>query len=273
LHISYFMRQPAGEVMALPVAGLAVWEKRFPRSVGSAMSYGRLLGVVDIRALLLAASLSRLASRMFALTIVLCGLKRFDSPAVAGWLSFAGLAPGLIVSPIAGALLDRIGPAWAITVDMVASAFLVIALVMADQLNVANTPLLCMIIILFSVTSPFSTAGIRTLLPRMVPVSDLDSVNALDTSIYAVVDVLRPALAGAMVGFVGSELALTLIGLIYVLAAFSLANIRSSSTTIAPRSSLLHQSLEGIVTVVRRPTLRAVWLFPTRSIKSVGEFW
>ena len=195
---------------------------------------------------------------MFGLTIVLYGLSRFDLPAAAGWLSFANLAPGLIVSPIAGALLDRIGPAWAIAVDMVVSAFLVITLVVADQLNVANTPLLFVTIILFSMTSPFSVAGIRTLLPRMVPINDLDSVNALDTSIYAAVGVLGPALAGAMVGFVGLEPALILIGLIYVAGAFSLAGIRSSPPTIAAHSSLLRQALEGIVTVVRRPTLRGL---------------
>ena len=195
---------------------------------------------------------------MFALTIVLYGLKRFDSPAVAGWLSFAGLAPGLIVSPIAGALLDRIGPARAIAVDMAASAFLIIAFVVADQLHVANAQLLFLIIILFSMTSPFSTAGVRTLLPRMVPMNDLDTANALDTAIYAVVGVLGPALAGAMVGFAGSKLALTLIGLIYVTAACSLGGIRSSQATSASHPPLLRQALEGIVTVVRRPTLRGL---------------
>jgi hypothetical protein len=92
----------------------------------------------------------------------------------------------------------------------------------------------------------------------MVPINDLDSVNALDTSIYAVVGVLGPALAGAMVGFVGLEPALILIGLIYVAAAFSLAGIRSSPETIAAHASLLSQALEGIVTVVRRPTLRGL---------------
>ena len=55
---------------------------------------------------LLAASLSRLASRMVTLAIILFALDRFKSPALVGWVAFASLAPGLAVSPLAGALLD-----------------------------------------------------------------------------------------------------------------------------------------------------------------------
>src|SRR3990170_3531831 len=68
--------------------------------------------------LVLAACLSRLASRMFALVIVLYVLQRFDSPVLAGWVVFASMAPGLVISPLAGALLDRMGAAKAIVIDM-----------------------------------------------------------------------------------------------------------------------------------------------------------
>jgi len=226
---------------------------------GHPVSYRRLLEVADLPALLTATCLSRLAGRMFALAIVLYALARFGSPVLAGWLSFAAVAPGLAISPLAGALLDRFGAARAIAVDMAASAICLIALVAADRLGVATAPVLIALVTLFSLSSPLSAAGIRTLLPRLVPADALDQVNALDTASYALVDVLGPALAGALMGFVGPEPTMVGIALAYAAAAACLAGIRRTQRGPAPPAgSLLFMALEGIVSVIRQPTLRGL---------------
>jgi len=165
-------------------------------TTGPELSYQQLLRVPDMRALLLATGLSRLGGRMLSLAIVLYALARADSPALAGWLSFALMAPGLAISPIAGALIDRAGAVWAITADMAASAACLLALTLVDRLGAANPPVLLVLTTLFSLTSPLSAAGIRTLLPRLVPREALDRANALDTSIHGLTDIIGPALAG-----------------------------------------------------------------------------
>jgi len=81
-----------------------------------------LTDVPDLPALMLAATLSRLAGRMFSLTLVIYGLVRLSSPALAGWLTFAAMAPGLAASPVAGTILDRCGPTTAVKADLAASA-------------------------------------------------------------------------------------------------------------------------------------------------------
>ena len=224
---------------------------------GSA-SYRQLLAVPDVAALLAATCLSRLAGRMFALAIVLYALARFDSPVVAGWLAFASVAPGLLISPIAGALLDRVGPAWAIGMDMAASAVLVMGLTMADRLGWTSVPMMLVMVMLFSLTSPLSTAGIRTLLPRLVPMDALDRANALDTAIHGLVDVCGPALAGVLVGFAGSTSALIVISLIYGFAALAVGFIRRPPLRPPRTARLLRQAAEGIVQVARQPTLRGL---------------
>src|SRR6185437_16100999 len=93
-----------------------------------AMSYRNVLHMQHVRSLLLCMLLLRLAGRMFALAIVLYALTRSGSVELAGWLAFAAVAPGLLVSPIAGALIDRLGSVWAVTVDMLASTGFVLAL-------------------------------------------------------------------------------------------------------------------------------------------------
>jgi MFS family permease len=164
-----------------------------------ALSYRQLLAAREVRALLLATCLSRLAGRMFVLAIVLFALALADSPVLAGGVSFAAVAPGLVISPVAGALIDRVGSTWAITVDMIASAVFVATLAAAAQLDVASTPVLVVVVSLYSLTSPLIAAGIRALLPRLVPVNALDRANALDTATHGVSDVTGPALAGLLV--------------------------------------------------------------------------
>jgi MFS family permease len=222
------------------------------------VSYRELLATRHLPSLLAATCLSRLAEGMLSLAIVLYALSRFGSAALAGWLSFAVVAPGLAISPLAGTVLDRIGAARAITVDMAASALFVFALVVVDRAGWASTPMLLALAALFSLTSPLSIAGIRTLLPRLTPKNLLDRINALDTAIYALADVIGPALAGTLAGFLGPRWVLTGIALIYAAAAFCLAPVRSSGTPTALATSFIAQTLEGIGLVLRQPTLRGL---------------
>jgi MFS family permease len=225
-----------------------------------ALSYRQLLGEPDVRALLLATLLSRFAGRMFALAIVLYALTRTGSPLLAGWLAFAAVAPGLVISPIAGALIDRVGSAWAITVDMAASAICVTALAVVDRVGWADPAVLLVLTGCFSLTSPLSFAGIRALLPRLVPAHALDRANALDTAINGLTDIAGPALAGAIVGFGGPVLALVGIAVIYAAAALSVGRVRPTPGEMPRVAPLLAQAWHGLRRVLGQPTLRGLAL-------------
>lgn len=221
-------------------------------------SYRALLAAPDVRALLLATLLARLAGRMFTLAIVLYALTQTGSAVLAGWLAFAAVAPGLAISPIAGALIDRLGSVWAITVDMASSATFITALIVVDRLGWANAPTLLTLVCLFSLTRPLTMAGIRALLPRLVPVAALDRANALDTSLHGVADIAGPALAGAIVGFGGSDLALAAIAALYMAAALCAGTLRQPRGQLPRLGPLLFEAWGGVSRVVRRPTLRGL---------------
>jgi hypothetical protein len=85
-------------------------------------SYRKVLRLPQIPELLVGACLARLAGRMFTLAIILYTLNQFGSPVLTGWVSFAAIGPGLIASPFAGALLDRLKAPLAIILDMLVSA-------------------------------------------------------------------------------------------------------------------------------------------------------
>lgn len=224
------------------------------------LSYRRLLRLDGMRQLFLAACLSRLASRMFVLVIVLYVLDRFDSPVLAGWVAFASMAPGLVVSPLAGALLDRLGAAKAIALDMAASTLLLLALAAADIAGLVTAPLLLGFVALYSLTSPLGTAGIRVLIPRLVPKESLDLANALDTSSYALINVAGPAVAGVLFGFAGAQATMLLIVLLYAAASISLVPLvrRTSSALGTAGKSLVRDALAGVVYVLRHVSLRSL---------------
>ena len=95
-----------------------------------------------VHPLLTATCLSRLAGRMFSIVIVFHVLATFKSPVLAGWVSFAAMLPGLIVSPLAGAFLDRAGAVRGILVDLALSATLILALAAAVALGWASPTVL-----------------------------------------------------------------------------------------------------------------------------------
>jgi MFS family permease len=225
---------------------------------GIPLSYRELLSSTDVRALLIATLLSRLAGRMFALAIVLYALARTGSPVLAGWLAFAAVAPGLAISPVAGALIDTVGSVWAISVDMAASATCVIALLAFDGVGWATAPVLLALVGVFSLTSPLTMSGIRALLPRLVPATALARVNALDTSIHGLSDIVGPALAGAIVGFGGLALALGIIALTYAAAALCVGIIRRPRGRLPRPGPLLAEAWRGVLRVVRHRSLRGL---------------
>jgi hypothetical protein len=222
-----------------------------------AVSYGQLIRLPNVLALLAAACLTRLASRMFAIVIVFHALAAFGSPPLAGWISFAAVAPGLAVSPFAGAFLDRAGAARGIVVDLAVSTGLILTLAAAVRLGLAGPPVLLLLAAAYALTSPLSAAGIRVLLPRFVPAQALDRANALDTAIHGVVDVGGPSLAGALMGFAGATPSFVAIAACYGAAALCVAFVRGARPPPSPRG-FLAQSLEGLATVFRRPLLRGL---------------
>jgi MFS family permease len=229
----------------------------------SEASYCRVLVLPQVPELLLSATLTRLAGRMFSLAIILSALSRFGSPLLTGWIAFASIGPGLIASPFAGAVLDRLEAPRAITLDMLVSVVLLVVLALADRTGLLGAPLWIVIVTIYSLTTPLSTSGIRVLIPRLVPDEALERANALDTNYYALIEVISPALAGALVGFAGAEATLLIIAALYASAAVSMIPILRGAGARTSRSSsttFMTDVAAGVTYVVRHPSLRALAL-------------
>lgn len=220
--------------------------------------YRALLASPGVAPLFAATLAARLGTRMFTLTLILYILARFHAPALAGWATFVAIAPGLVTSPIAGALLDRLGTLRGVAVDLALGVAIMAILAIAGA-HLAIAPVL-VLIGLYSLTSPLGSAGIRASLPRLVPQTLWPRLNALDTATYGVVDIAGPALAGIAVATLGARIAFALIGATYAAASLCLLAVGPIAAPAPSRRGLLADIADGVVHFARHRTLRALAL-------------
>jgi predicted MFS family arabinose efflux permease len=197
---------------------------------------------------------------MLAIALVLFTLDRYDSPVLAGIVAFASTFPGLLISPIAGALLDRHGRTRLVVADYLlagAACWVIGGLALAGLL----TPELLVALAVFTgLTTPLSTAGLRGLLPLIVPKHLWERANAIDSNGYVIAALVGPPAGGALVALFQGPVAIALIGFVFVVGAVAILRIPEPRIETASSGSLLRDAWEGLAYVARHPTLRTLGL-------------
>ncbi len=223
-----------------------------------ARSYRALLALPSLWRVLLGMQIARIAGEMLGIALVLFTLDYYHSAALAGVVTFISIFPGLLVSPIAGALLDRHGRARLVVLDyLVALAALVLIGALATQ-HALPAALLLVIAACASLTNPLSTTGLRSLFPLLVPRHLWERVNAVDSNGYVLATVIGPPLAGLMVELWGGALAIAVIGCVFGLAALVLLRIPDPKSEVVSTGRLLLDAWQGLTYVWRNPTLRGL---------------
>jgi MFS family permease len=221
-------------------------------------SYRALLGIPDLPQVVLSMQFARVGQSMVAVALVLFTLAVFGSPLLAGLVTFASVAPGIVLSPVAGALLDRYGRVRLIRVDyLVAMA----AMLLVGGLSIAgllSAPLLVAIAAISSVTAPLSGTGLRSLFPIMVPEPLWERINAVDSNGYLIASIFGAPLAAGLVAIVGPQLAVMSIGIPYGLAVVALQGMDEPQTQVVSSGRLLRDALDGLWYAWRNRTIRGL---------------
>lgn len=221
-------------------------------------SYRALLEVPTLGRILLATAIARIAQAMVGVTLVLFTLQEFDSPELAGLVTFAALFPGLVVAPICGALLDRHGRTRLILLDyvveLVAMALIGI-LALTDHLP---APLLVFIATITSFTAILSHTGLRSLFPILVPRHLWERVNAVDSNGYVIATIVGPPLAAAMVALFGGAVALIGVAVAFGLAAVTIFGVPDPPSETVSTGRILVDAWQGVVYWWRNRTLRGL---------------
>ncbi len=226
--------------------------------VTPAPSYRALLAVPSLGRVLLGMQIARISQSMVSIVVILFALQRYDSPPLAGIVAFASIAPGMIVSPIAGALLDRHGRVRLIILDyFVASTSL---LLVATLSFAGDLPawLLLAIVTISSLTGPLSSSGLRSLFPLLVPEPLWERVNAVDSNGWVLATVVGAPFGAVFAQVLGFEPALGIIAAGYLAAALVMIGAPDPRTEVASTGNLLRDAWLGLVYTWHNRTLRAL---------------
>ena len=221
-------------------------------------SYGLLLGVPGFARVMAGTVLGRLAAAMWEIVLVLFVLQRYHSPALAGVAVAFGLVPGLVLSPVAGSMLDRQGRVRLMIFDYSVTAGLTAAIAVLALLRALPFPLLLAIVTVLSLSNIFSATGARSLFPLMVPRYLWDRSNGIDTSSYSVTSIIGPAAAGLLIARFSPETALLAMAVIVAIAAISLVGVREPIERAGSPRSLMADSWAGLAYVLKHRTLRGL---------------
>ncbi len=221
-------------------------------------SYRALLTIPRLGRVIVSMQVARVAQQMVSVAMVLFVLDHFGSAELAGLVTLTSILPGLLLAPIAGALLDRHGRTRLIILDYLVAlvAFVLLgSLALADVLTV---PLLLAITVLSSLTSVLSHTGLRSLFPLLVPRHLWERVNAIDSNGYVVATILGPPAAAALVTIAGGPLALMVIGLSFGIAAVALIGAPDPASDTTTSGNLLRDAWDGLRYTWSNRTLRGL---------------
>jgi len=221
-------------------------------------SYRALLRVPRLGRTLVAMQIARVAQSMVGVALVLFTLLEYGSPILAGAVTFVSIVPGLVVSPIAGALLDRHGRVRLITLDYIVTLGTLVLLGVLALAKLLPPPLLLLIAAVSSLTSILSHTGLRSLFPLIVPHHLWERLNAIDSNGYVVATILGPPIAASLVALLGGATALIVVGASFGFAAVAMIGVPDPPSAIASTGNLLLDAWHGLVYTWRNRTLRGL---------------
>ena len=230
-------------------------------------SYSAVLRLHGVRRLLVSTTLGRTANQMTSLVLILLALRLFHSAVLAGGVVLVQLV-AVPVGPFAGALVDRLGSSVMIAIDFLLACLVTAAIAALYWTHLLPVGVFLLLILLGTMTWPFSGAGVKALLPQLVPPPLWDRANAVDSVTSVVAIIAGPALAGTIFGLVGPMPALLVIAALYLTSGLLVLGIPGSAR--ARVEPLLGQAWGGIRYFLGNRSLRGIALSMVPSNASIG---
>ncbi len=175
-------------------------------------------------------------------TIVLVTLD--GDAAQVGWLNSARWLPYLLLGLVVGALVDRVRrrPVM-ITTDLLRAGLLGL-IPLAWAFDVLSLPMLLVVVALFGTASLVNDAASLSFVPRLVPRRDLQRAHARLDGAGAVAQTAGPAMAGALIRFLGAPLAVLVDAMTYLFSAVMVGSLRGVAEPAA--APLVQTGLRGL---------------------------
>jgi len=221
-------------------------------------SYRALLTLPSVGRLLAGMQIARIAQSMMGIAVVLFTLNSYHSPVLAGVATFFSIFPGIVMSPLAGALLDRYGRSWLVVLDYFVTMTALMLLGVLFLLHLLPVWLLLVIVTFASMTSTLSGPGLRSLFPIIVPSHLWERINAVDSAGFVIATIIGPPIAAVLVSLYGGANTLIVVGLAYGVSAIVLWRTPNPPSHAPTKGNLLTDAWHGLRYTWGNPTLRGL---------------
>lgn len=121
------------------------------------------------------------------------------SPTWLGLIAFADLFPTMVLSPFAGAMMDRINPLKPNLWTQVIILIQAVALCILTYSDLITIEILFALGFMLGINQPFMTMARHTVIPMLVPRHALGSAIAIDSVLYNAARFIGPAIAGVVI--------------------------------------------------------------------------
>lgn len=155
-------------------------------------------------------------------------LERTDSPAFAGLVAAISALPGILVSPIGGWMVDRIGRRRvSVGADLLSSLSVAAFPIVAATFGLSN-PSILLIALLGATFDPAGYTARKTLLTDVAKASDadLDHLNGIHDGIMGVAWILGPAVGAGLIASVGAVNSFWVSAALFIIAALAISFLR-----------------------------------------------
>lgn len=171
---------------------------------------------------------SGIGNSVVTLVIPWLVLENTDSPTFAGLVLALSAIPGLLISPIAGWLVDKFGRRLVSISSDILSALSVSAIPIAAAAGVLNPGLLLVLAILGATFDPAGYTARRTLIVDAARTSKVntDSLNGIHEGLFAVGWTVGPFIGALLIATVGAQNAFWVPAALFLIAALAVLAMR-----------------------------------------------
>jgi predicted MFS family arabinose efflux permease len=192
-------------------------------------------------------------------------------------IAFCNLAPSVIISPIAGAVadrMDRVRLTMASQFVSVAQAVILVVLILTGLIRVE---FMAFLTLCNGAAETFAQPARQCLIPGLVPRSHLPGAVALNSLTYNAARFVGPAISGPMIALWGVVPSIVVNALAFLYASLTMHLLRLDPSIRRGKPSgfgVLHDALEGIRYVARHRGIGPLMLYAATvgmTLRSVPE--
>lgn len=179
-------------------------------------------------------------------------------------IAFCNLAPSVVISPLAGAVADRIDRVRLTMASQFIAAGQAVVLVLLIVTGLIRVEFIAALAAFNGMAETFAQPARQCLLPGLVPRQYLPGAVALNSLTYNIARFIGPALAGPMIAVWGVVPPIACNGFAFLFASVTMVLLRlDPAVRIGHRSShsVLHDAVEGIRYVARHRGIGPLMLY------------